>query len=64
MENNQINGMQLNGIDVENALGRMMGNKELLLKLLGDFYNDYENFEYDLNEAIASGNSERYFKML
>ena len=64
MDSNQIDEMELNGIDVENALRRMAGNKKLFIEILGSFYTDYINFENDLNEAIANGNSECYLKMI
>ncbi|MDY6972145.1 MAG: response regulator [Thermodesulfobacteriota bacterium] len=60
-ENNAIEGdlpTSLPGIDVEEALGRLGGNRELLMKILGELAADYASFVQDLREALERGDTD------
>ena len=51
-------------IDMRSALARVMGNRELLVRLLFDFLRDYETVAKDVREFLTQGESERGKHML
>ncbi|MEO5341661.1 MAG: ATP-binding protein [Magnetococcus sp. MYC-9] len=52
-------GEEIPGIDLQAALGRVMGNRTLLVKLLHDFHRDYASVAEDVRQALARGEVER-----
>ncbi|MBF0101494.1 MAG: response regulator [Desulfobacterales bacterium] len=46
----------LPGIDIKSALGRLRGNKDLLLKILEEFAKDYPDAAQHIQKAYESGN--------
>lgn len=52
------NGLEIEGIDIDGALGRVGGNKKLLLKLLGRFIETQSNVVERIKIALDSNNME------
>ncbi len=50
---------EIPGIDIKSALGRVMGNRNLLEKLLLDFHRDYLSAAEEVRKSLAEGETER-----
>lgn len=59
MEQSRMDKLSAGGIDVQEALDRLMGNEKLLQRLLEKLLSD-ENFE-GLKAAFAAGDQEKAF---
>ncbi|WP_426416645.1 response regulator [Aestuariirhabdus sp. LZHN29] len=54
----------LPGIDLSQALNRVAGNRELLLRLLSDFYLDYRDTVRDLMAMLSQGDSQQAARLV
>jgi len=48
----------LQGIDVDDALKRLGGNKQLFRKLLYEFYEDYHNIAREIRDSLKKGDTD------
>jgi len=56
VQENELLPAKLHGIDIEQALSRLRGNKKLLRKLLMEFSHDYQDAATTIREAVENGN--------
>ena len=50
--------MNHSGLNIKDAMARLMGNKNLYLKLLDCFQKDYAQFDTQLVQLLEAGNYE------
>ncbi len=48
----------LQGIDIDDVLKRLGGNKQLFKKLLYEFYEDYHNIAIEINDSLKKGDTD------
>ncbi|MEA2104956.1 MAG: response regulator, partial [Candidatus Cloacimonadota bacterium] len=53
----------LAGIDLQEGLSRIAGNRELFIKLLTFFYNDYKDSVYSVRKLIENGKMEEAIRI-
>lgn len=54
----------INGINIEEGLHRVAGNKKLLLKIIKSFYESNLNFSKELIKEFESGDKESYIRLM
>ncbi|CAN2039850.1 two-component system, sensor histidine kinase and response regulator [Candidatus Magnetomoraceae bacterium gMMP-15] len=54
LKNFEIHTKELPGINIESAIKRMGGNKELYIKLIGKFYREYSNIAVNIRKSLEN----------